>query len=139
MASWNDLFTDPYSIKKQRDKKNIKHVNMVSSDMNKCKICCDGKYVYANTTFYPGDIVEICPTRKIDNSSLYSDDMRKIVFEVVPNSVYVIPFGYCQYYSIVSEDNPYANCEYLWDASKNVIIIKAICKIDKYEQLILQI
>lgn len=133
MASWADFFNDPYSVKKQKDKKSIKHVDMVPSDINKCKICCDGKYVYANTTFYPGDIVEICPTKQIDNSSLYSNDVRKIVFEVVPNSVYVIPFGYCQFYSIVSSNNPDANCDYKWDAERNIIIIEAITKINKYE------
>ena len=106
---------------------------MASTDINKCKVCCDGKFVYANATFYPGDIVEVCPTRRINNSALYSDDVQKIVFEVVPRSVYIIPFGYCQYYSIISDTHPVANCDYKWDEMNNVIIIFAIEKINKYD------
>lgn len=139
MASWNDLFVDPYETRRQRDKSSIKRINMAAADINKCKVCCDGKYVYANSKFYPGDIVEVCPTRKINNSALYSDDVRKIVFEIVPNTVYVIPFGYCQYYSIISDETPVPNCDYLWDENNESIIIQATKKIDKYEQLILNL
>ena len=34
---------------------------------------------------FPGDIIEICPTKQIDKSALYSKDMRDIVFEVERN------------------------------------------------------
>lgn len=140
MASWNDLFIqEPYDEKHKRDKGSIKRINMAATDMNKCKVICDGHNVYANAVFYPGDIIEVCPTRVIDNSALYSRDMRSIVFEVEPKTLYVIPFGYCQYYNIISKDNPVANCDYIWDNNKNVIIIQAISKINKYEQLTLNI
>lgn len=140
MASWDDLFIqEPWEVRNKKDKSAIKRINMAATDMNKCKVICDGQNVYANAVFYPGDIIEVCPTRVIDNSALYSKDMRSIVFEVVPNTVYVIPFGYCQYYSIISKDNPVANCDYLWDDNKKVILIQATSKINKYEQLILNI
>lgn len=140
MASWKDLFIqEPWEQRNKRDKSAIKRINMAATDMNKCKVICDGYNVYANAVFYPGDIIEVCPTRVIDNSALYSKDMRSIVFEVVPNTVYVIPFGYCQYYSIISKDNPVANCDYIWDDGKKVILIQAISKINKYEQLVLNI
>ena len=140
MASWADLFNDEYSIEKQKkEKSSIKCIDMVSSDVNKCKVCYDGQSVYANTTFYPGDIIEICPTRKVNITSLYSDDVRKIVFEVIPKELYVIPFGYCQYYDIVSKQNPIANCDYLWNSDNNTIVIQAIKKIQKYELLVLNI
>lgn len=130
------LFYDDYEYK---DKSSIKHIDMVSTNKNICNIYSDGYSVYANTKFYPNDIIEICPTREIDRTSLYSRDMRNIVFEVIPNEQYVIPFGYCQYYDILSGDNNYANCDYLWDSIAKTIVIKAITKINKGEKLILNI
>ena len=141
MANWNDLFVrddDEIDIR-QLDKSQIKRIDMISADANKCKVCCDGHSVYANTNFYPGDIIEICPTRKVNITSLYSDDMRKIVFEVIPKELYVIPFGYCQYYDIVSKQNPIPNCDYLWNKDNNTIVIQATKKISKYELLVLNL
>lgn len=134
-SSWYGLFYDEV----KRDKNHIKHVNMIPSNVNCCKVYTDGKSVYANAKFYPGDIIEICPTRQIDPTSLYSRDVRDIIFEVIPNTKYVIPFGYCQYYDIISRKNPDANCDYLWDANANVIVIKAIDKILKNDKLILNL
>jgi hypothetical protein len=113
---------------------------MIPTNTNQCNILFDGQHVYSNAVFYPGDIVEICPTKQIDKQSLYSRDMRNIVFEVVPNEVYVIPFGYCQYYDIVSNNkNNIANCDYIWDSLTKCIIIKAIDKISANKRLILNI
>lgn len=133
--SWYGLFYD----EQPRDKSNIKKVNMVSTTANQCKVFCDGNSVYSNSLFYPGDIVEICPTKQIDKSSLYSRDMRDIVFEVIPNEMFVIPFGYSQYYDIISRKTPEPNCDYLWDPETKVIVIKALQKIPRKTKLILNI
>ena len=134
-SSWYNLFYD----QEPKDKKNIKHIDMIGRNQNKCQIYSDGNSVYANAKFYPEDIIEICPTKQIDKSSLYSRDMRDIVFEVIPNTQYVIPFGYCQYYDILCNNFDEANCDYLWDPITKTIIIKAIKKILKDEKLILNI
>lgn len=123
---------------KRPAKESIKKVNMIPKTANVCKIYSDGQFVYANSVFYPGDIIEICPVREISKASLYSSDVRHIVFEVVRNEEYVIPFGYCQYYAL-AEEPMQANCEYIWDPNTKVIVIKALNKISKTDKLILKV
>lgn len=136
--SWFDESLEYYQSHKDRyNKAKIHKINMVPTNANQCRVTCDGINVYANATFYPGDIIEICPTKKIDKSALYSRDMRESVFEVVPNEEWVLPYGYCRYYLSDAIDKE-ANCTYIWDPIKRVIVIKAINKIPKYSKLLLQ-
>lgn len=121
---------------RRRKEHNIQKINMVGTNANACRVTTDGEHVYASTKFYPGDIIEIVPTRIIDKSSLFSKDVREIAFEVVPNEEWVIPFGYCQYYDL-SNESVAPNCDFIWDPIKRVIVIKAINKIQKHEKLIL--
>lgn len=136
--SWfdEDLLYYNNRLKEKCHKEDVKKINAIPTNANICKVVTDGKAVYSATTFYPNDIVEICPTKNIDKSSLYSNDMRELVFEVVPNKEWVFPFGYCKYYSepnIIEK----ANCTYIWDPIQRVIVIKALTKIPKYSRLIL--
>lgn len=136
--SWFDDSLDYYRSHKDRyNKTKIGKINVVPTNANQCRVSCDGNYVYANATFYPGDIIEICPTKNVDKSSLYSRDMRDSVFEVVPNKQWVLPFGYCKFYlhDVAMEEQ---NCTYIWDPVKRVIVIKAINKIPKYSKLFLK-
>ena len=136
--SWFDDSLEYYQSHKERyNKSKINKINMVPTNANQCRVICDGKNVYANATFYPGDIIEICPTKKIDKSALYSKDMRESVFEVVPNEEWVLPYGYCRFY--LSEHLGDGNCNYIWDPVNRVIVIKAINKIPKYSKLFLNI
>lgn len=89
--SWYGLFND----EEYQDKKVIKDIKVIPTDANICNVYYDGYYVYAKQKFYPGDIIEICPTKEISKSSLYSRDIRDIVFEIEAHERYVIPFGYC--------------------------------------------
>lgn len=120
------------------DKSTIKKIHMIPTNANQCKILSDGQYIYSAVKMYNGDIIEICPTKIIDKTSLYTKDMRDIVFEVIPNEKYVIPFGYCQYYAIADKTHP-ANCEYTWDEDKKIIVIRAIKHIQPNEKLYLNI
>lgn len=132
------LFNHDY----KRDKKSVKKIDMIPSDANICKVYSDGKSVYAQRKFYKGDIIEICPCREISKQSLYTSDIRKLVFEVVPNEQYVIPMGYCQYYDISQNSSSLVlggNCEYIWDPNRLVIVIKATKNIAKNEKLILNL
>lgn len=136
--SWFDDSLEYYQSHKERyNKSKINKINMVPTNANQCRVTCDGKNVYANATFYPGDIIEICPTKKIDKSALYSKDMRESVFEVVPNEEWVLPYGYCRFY--LSDHLDDGNCNYIWDPVNRVIVIKAINKIPKYSKLLLNI
>lgn len=93
---WDDELENYYKDNKERfTKDHIKKIDMISPSTNACKVITDGKYVYSNVVFYPGDIVEICPTKPISKSALYSKDMRDVVFEVIPNKEWALPFGYC--------------------------------------------
>lgn len=137
--SWFDDEMDWYQNNKDRyTKDKIAKVSMVPTNANICRVICDGKNVYANANFYPGDIIEICPTKTIDKSALYSRDMRTSVFEVVPNEQWVLPFGYCNFY-IPNDLIEEPNCTYIWDPIKKVIVIKAINKIQKHSKLLLKI
>ena len=136
---YENWFTDEmqnYYSQHKGNKQNIKKIDLVDTRENQCKIATDGKNVYTTTKFYPGDIIEICPTKAIDKSALYSHDIRSIVFEVVPNEQWVIPFGYCQYYNI-DKDITKTNCNFLWDPIKQVIVIRATVKMPKYTRLVL--
>lgn len=136
--SWFDDSLEYYRNHKERyNKSKINKINMVPTNANQCRVTCDGKNVYANATFYPGDIIEICPTKKIDKSALYSKDMRESVFEVVPNEEWVLPYGYCKFY--LSDHLGDGNCNYIWDPANRVIVIKAINKIPKYSKLLLNV
>lgn len=123
----------------QRDKSNILGVNLVPTNARQCRVRCNGESVFADTRFYPGDIVEICPCREISKQSLYTRDVRDMVFEVERDSRYVIPMGYCQYYAILDGFHKQPNCNWKWDAEKKAIVIRAIDKIQKGDELILDI
>ena len=133
--SWYGLFID----QPKKDKSHIRRIDMIPADANCCRIYMHNNSVYANADFCLGDIIEICPTRPIEKGLLFSRDIREIVFEVVPNEEYVIPFGYCQYYDIVSKINPLANCDYMWDADSKVIVIRATERILKGSKLVLDL
>ena len=126
-----------FSNVRKPTKESIKKVNMIPKDANVCRIYSDGSFVYANSVFYTGDIVEVCPVQEISKSALYDSDVRRIVFEVVKNEQYVIPFGYCQFYALSDEYNE-PNCEYIWDPNTKVIVIKALTKISKTDKLVLK-
>ena len=123
----------------KRDKKVIRSAQMVPTNANQCRVFCDGSSVYSNAKFHCGDIVEICPVRDIEKNSLYTREVRDMAFEVEPDTKYVVPLGYCQYYNIVDKQHPVANCEYEWDADKKVIVIRANCTIPKMSILILDL
>lgn len=142
--AWNDKgiyenrFYGLFPTDIMHDKTAIKHIDMVPRNANQCMILSDGQSVYTANRIYTGDIIEICPTKMIDKTALYSKDMRDIVFEVERNEKYVIPFGYCQYYDIADETHE-PNCDYMWDPNQRVIVIKAIKNLPKHTKLYLNI
>ncbi len=123
----------------KRDKKAIKKYDLVPTNARQCKVKFDGRSVYSNSRFFRGDIIEICPTRMVDKSALYSKDVRDMVFEVEPDTTFVIPFGYCQHYDIISKKHPEPNCDYEWNPDDGTIIIRALCTVPKDTRLILNI
>ena len=112
---------------------------MRPTNVNICRVYSDGNSVYSNAKFQLGDIIEVCPTRPIEKNSLYTREVRDMAFEVEPDTVWVIPMGYCQYYNIIDKQHPEANCDYEWDENKKAIIVRALCTIPKNSRLILNL
>ena len=135
----NSGFYGLFNDMPKRDKVCIQGAEIVPTNVNQCKVSYDGKSVYSNARFRIGDIVEICPTRPISKSSLYSREVRDLVFEVERDTTFVIPLGYCQYYDIIDRFHPEANCDYEWNPEKKVIVIRAIKPIEKRTVLVLNI
>lgn len=139
---WADELNGYFEIEanKERErnynKQDICKIDMKDANANICKIILSKGSVYAGANFYKGDIIEVCPTKSIDRTSLFTKDMRDIVFEVKPNEQWVLPFGYCQYYDIDQSDA--ANCGFIWDPVAKNIVIKAIKRIPKHGKLILK-
>lgn len=129
-----DPFTDDYDSSKYF-KDDFKKMSMIPSDANKCNIWCNGADVFAGTRFLPGDIIEICPCRKITAVSVRDKEITDLVFEIIPGRVYAIPFGYAQYYGI-SENPEFGNCDYVYDPNTCAIIVKAHKRIEPNEKLI---
>lgn len=132
---WHNIFRE----QPKRVKKSIKGIGMIPSNAHQCRVCYDGKSVYANSKFHAGDIIEVCPCRPIERNSLYTRDVRDMVFEVEPNEKFVIPLGYCQYYNIIDGVHPEPNCDYEWNADDSTIVIRALCTIPKSTVLIINI
>lgn len=122
----------------KKDKSVIVGIHAVPKTANVCKIYSDGEHVYANTRFFKNDIIEICPVRAVSRSAVFDYDMKQIIFEVEKDNVYVIPFGYCQFYDVKDENNN-PNCDYIWDPNRRVIVITALSDIVPGSKLILNI
>lgn len=120
-----------------KDKGSILGISGMSDNERQCKVIYRGNSVISATKFYKNDIIEVCPTREISKHSLYTRDVRDLVLEVIPNSLYVIPFGYCQHYDVVDRNHPTPNCDYEWDDSNHTIVIRALCSIPKNSVLVL--
>ena len=132
---WYGLFKDQPT----RDKNHVQKINMRPTNVNICRVYSDGNSVYSNAKFQLGDIIEVCPTRPIEKNSLYTREVRDMAFEVEPDTLWVIPMGYCQYYNIIDKQHPEANCDYEWDENKKAIIVRALCTIPKNSRLILNL
>lgn len=120
-------------------KSDIVGIDVIPTNVNVCRVAYDGEHVWSKRNFYSGDIIEICPTRPISKESLYSREVRDMAFEIVPNTMYVIPMGYCQHYDIISKFHPEANCDYEWNEKNNTLVIRALKEIPKDSLLILNI
>lgn len=124
---------------KKRDKSSVKGIAMIPTNAKQCRVFCDGHSVWSNANFFAGDIIEVCPCRDIDKTSLYTREVRDMVFEVSPNEEYVIPMGYCQFYDIISKKHKTPNCDYEWNPIDRTIVIRALKDIKKNEILVINI
>ena len=120
-----------------RDKRDLHKCDMVPTDCLQCNVRFRGKSVYTKCSFRIGDIIEVCPVRKVTKNALYSREVRDMTLEVIPNEEYVIPLGYCQYYDVIDKSHPEPNCSYEWNPRTKCIIIRAIQDIPKDTVLVL--
>lgn len=135
----NESMYGLFSEMTYRNRDDIRSVTMIPTDKYIGRVYCDGNCVYASHSFTPDDIIEVCPCRSIDKASLYSKDVRDIVFEVVPGEKYVIPMGYCQFYEISDGYQRKPNCDYEWDPKRGAIVIRSMGYIKPGELLVINI
>lgn len=107
---------------------------------NVCRVVLKNGKVYPqeNMSFNNGDIIEICPCKEISGQSLYSREIRDLVFKIEDEAEpkYMMPLGYCQYYIIEDEYNK-GNCDYMYDPNMKCIVIKATRPISPKDALVL--
>lgn len=119
------------------DKSKIRGAEMVSTNALQCNVRFQNRHIWSNCRFRTGDIIEVCPGRKITGDALYSREVRNIAIRVSDDE-YVIPLGYCQFYDIVDKNNPEANCKEEWNPRTKCVIIRAITDIPKNTILVLE-
>ena len=121
-----------------KDRSDVVGIKAVPTDFSNGQVRYDKKLngVFTNTDFWPGDIIEVCPCKMVNSLSLYSDEVRSLVFEVVPNEQYAIPFGYACYYDLADDEHP-ANAEYTWDPNTETIVITSLARLPKSARLYL--
>lgn len=130
----NEFLNDPFSKKyKQYNKEDIK-VSVEDLYKNQSKISYIDGEVYAMYQFYPGDVIEICPCKMIDNEWV-ENEVKELAFET-ENGKYAIPFGYVEFYKLSDEANV-PNCDYEFDPNNETIIVRATDKIKKGDILCL--
>jgi len=130
LNEFNDPFTKKY---KQYNRDQITDISPADLAANQCKVSFIDGDVYATATFYPGDVVEMCPCKMIEND--LGDELKEVAFEV-DEGKYAVPFGYAQWYRLSDETNS-SNCDYEFDPNNNVIVIRATEKIMKGDVLCL--
>ena len=117
----------------------IKNVKLHNNDVDG-KICYNNGKMLAGKTFVKGDIIEKCPCELVSLMSLFSPDMRSIVFTVdEKKNIYAIPFGYAKYYRNSKEYMLQPNAKYEFDDRnpEPTIVISATRRIDKGSEIVL--
>lgn len=130
LNEFNDPFTKKY---KQCSRDQITDISPANLAASQCKVSFIDGDVYAAATFYPGDVVEMCPCKMIEND--LGDELKELTFEV-DEGKYAVPFGYAQWYKL-SDETISPNCDYEFDPNNNVIVIRATEKIMKGDVLCL--
>lgn len=125
------LYGDKY------DKNTLRRIEPVTTTQLQCNIKFAKRHVWSNCSFGIGDIIEVCPGRKISGDALYSREVRDIAIRV-GDGEYVIPLGYCQFYDVEDAQNPVPNCKEEWNPRTKCVIIRAIADIPKDTILVLQ-
>lgn len=89
------------------------------------KVFFDKGKMKSGKFFGKGDTIEVCPVRLIQDSDLYSRNIRDIAFAIdTEKRIYAIPFGYASYYrnSIDSGCKHNADYELIPDESPTIRI-----------------
>lgn len=133
-----DIPKIPY--KQELEDKEIKISKVKLWDGNTTdKIYFDKGKMRAGKFYAPGDTIEVCPVRLIQDDDLYSRNVRDIAFVIdSEKQIYAIPFGYASYYRNSKETGLDANADYeLIPSDEPTIRIFATSKIRKHNEIIL--
>ena len=103
------------------------------------KIYFDKGRMRAGRFYAPGDTIEVCPVRLIQDDDLYSRNVRDIAFMIDSEKrIFGIPFGYASYYRNSKTSGLDGNVDYeLVPSDEPTIRIYAKSKIKKNNELIL--
>lgn len=128
----------PY--KQESDVKDIKISKVKLWDNNVTdKIYFDKGKMRAGKFYGPGDTIEVCPVRLIQDDDMYSRNVRDIAFIIDSEKrIYAIPFGYASYYRNSKDAGLEGNADYeLIPSDEPTIRIFATSKIRKNNEIIL--
>jgi hypothetical protein len=133
-----DIPKTPYKQEPENKEIKISKVKLWDSDTTD-KIYFDKGKMRAGKFYGPGDTIEICPVRLIQDDDLYSRNVRDIAFVIDSEKhLYAIPFGYASYYRNSKESGLDANSDYeLIPSDVPTIRIFATSKIRKGNEIIL--
>lgn len=103
------------------------------------KIIFDKGKMRAGNFYGPGDTIETCPVRLIQEDDLHSRTVRDIAFAIdTEKRIYGIPFGYALYYRNSKDTGLDGNADYeLIPSDEPTIRIFATTKIKKNSEIIL--
>ena len=94
--------------------------------------------IYANRSFFKGDIIEVCPVRILHDDDLYSSGVRKIVFPIdLSSRIFGVPYGLVCASRCENETNLNGNVDYIYDPNiENEINVYAVKNIKKGDEII---
>lgn len=99
----------------------------------------NGKMI-AGKYFIPGDIIERCPIKYMQEDDLYSKNIRDNVFPIdTEQGIYAFPLGNALCYRNSDEAGAAGNITYEFDTDTDCLVFTAIKKIKRGDELILQV
>ena len=133
----DEIINEPKQITPE-DTRLIKKIKIYNNRANLGGIKFLNDRVYATKTFYMDDIIEVAPVRVLDDSDLYSSNVRKMTFPIDLNKrIFGVPFGIGSIARNELETGLTGNIDYEYDPDKaNEIIIYATKRINKGDELI---
>jgi hypothetical protein len=123
----------------QLTKRDIKKISLWNTNRLPNVVYDNGKMI-AGAYFITGDIIEKCPIKYMGEDDLYSKNIRDNVFPIdITKGIYAFPLGNALCYRTSYEADKDGNIEYEYDKNTDCLVFKALKKIKRGDELILQV